>query len=57
MPLKIIWALLDLVTIAVLAAACICGCRADPSPAPEAGSELMVSNDAARPALTPRAAE
>ncbi|MEZ0219783.1 MAG: PepSY-associated TM helix domain-containing protein [Tardiphaga sp.] len=58
MPLKIIWALLDLVTIAVLGSGLYLWLsRKSFTRVPEADSELAASNNAARSALTPGAAE
>jgi uncharacterized iron-regulated membrane protein len=58
MPLKIIWALLDLVTIVVLGSGLYLWLsRKSSARVPEADSELVASNNAARPALTQEAAE
>lgn len=57
-PLKIIWALLDIVTIVVLGSGLYLWLsRKSSARVPEADSELLASNNAARPALTPEAAE
>jgi uncharacterized iron-regulated membrane protein len=58
MPLKIIWALLDLVTIVVLGSGLYLWLsRKSSARVPEAESELVASNNAARPAVTQEAAE